>query len=453
MEKGTQALILDYETLTSETDEMVTGIIEELKDINEEYYIQIQSDSGTYSGSKIKLKNGKFLDNVVVEPNKSNLYWIYLFDNNGNQISINPDSFTIVHGLSVSGAPLPHSIGIVLAQKDIKNNFILSNVREVIFEKGSSLPLKHHGVYKTVRKLKKNDDNPINIFLDEGESTTPDRNTFICEVLIRGKDLPYDLPEETEIEISVELSESRQIFVTVYIPNIDLNIEECRTIEDEVVDVKKLENELVAQTEKSKNISQNCTADERRDIENTIQSVRASVENAHLNEDEKRKANKQLKDLKIVLDKIEKEKEMPQMIKEFQAEIENVQNIINEHADVKDRDVSNDQLLKIKNEGEKAVSENDKILLARVNEQIKELGAKAFFSNPNAWVFHFQKIISENHNFINEKEAKYYIEKGQRAIELDDVDELKRCVHNLMLLLPSNEQEAIKNNLSGITTL
>lgn len=452
VKKGTQILSLNYETLTSETDQMIAGVVEGLKDTDDEYYIQIQSDSGFYSGSKIKLKNGKFLDTVVVEPNKSNLYWIYLFDKGGNSVLVDPDSFTITHGLSVSGAPLPHSIGIVLAQKEIKNNFVLSNVRERIFEKGSSLPLKHRGTYKTARKLKKNEnDNPLKIFIDEGESEIPDRNTFVCELGINGNDLPYDLPEGTGVETTVELNESRELFVTAYIPLIDLTLNVRSTVKDEIVDIKDLETELSVQTEKAKTISENCTSEESKTIEDMIQSVQTSVNNAHLDEDEKRKASKQIKDLKIALDKIEKEKEMPQLVKEFHAGVESVHKVINEYADEKDKNANNDQLSKMKTEGEKAISDNDKTLLIRVNEQIKELEAKALFSNPATWVYHFQQITQGNRNFINEKEARYYIEKGKRAIELGDVDELKRCVHNLMLLLPSDEQETIKKNLSGIT--
>jgi hypothetical protein len=49
------------------------------------------------------------------------------------------------------------------------------------------------------------------------------------------------------------------------------------------------------------------------------------------------------------------------------------------------------------------------------------------------------------------KEAEYYIHKGKRSIELNDVDELKRCISNLMLLLSTSDQESIQNNISGIT--
>jgi hypothetical protein len=61
------------------------------------------------------------------------------------------------------------------------------------------------------------------------------------------------------------------------------------------------------------------------------------------------------------------------------------------------------------------------------------------------------ELILHCKRFINEKEAQYYSEKGKRAIELDDIDELKRCIHNLQLLLPSDVQEELKGNISGIT--
>ena len=162
------------------------------------------------------------------------------------------------------------------------------------------------------------------------------------------------------------------------------------------------------------------------------------------------KANKQIKDIKIALDKIEKEKEMPQLIKEFKNGIQDTQAIINDYADEKDRAINNDQLNNLKVEGEKAIADNDKSLLVRTNEQIKELKSRAVFLI-RLHGFTSLKITDGKPDFINEKEAKYYIEKGKRAIELGDVDEIKRCVHNLQLLLPSDAQETIKDNLSGIT--
>ncbi len=451
LKKGTMSINLNYESLTSDTEETVSGIIEELKDSDEEYYAQIQSDSGFYNGSKIKLKSGKFFETVAVEPNKPNFYWIYLFDKEGNSVPVDPDSFTITHGMSVSGAPLPHSVGVIVVKRDHIRN-IASNVCERIFDKGSILPIKRVLTdYKTSRKLVKGEENKLDITLVEGESEIPDRNTYLCELGINGKELPHDLPEGTPLELSVEMNESREVHVTAYIPLIDLTLEARSTAQDETLEVKTIEYDLRIQTERAQSVSENSSTEEKNKLNNTINAVANSLRSAHIDEDEKRKANKQLKDLKMALDRLEKEKEMPQLVSEFKESIESTQKIITELGDDKDKVKHEEHLAKMTEEGEKAVTENDKALLIRVNEQIKELGAKALFSNPATWVYQFRQITDGNKKFINEKEASYYTEKGKRAIELGDVDELKRCVHNLLLLLPSDEQQTMQNNLSGIT--
>ncbi len=452
LKKGTLNLVLNHESLTAETEETISGIFEDLKESVDEYHVQIQSDSGFYSGSRIKLKNGKFFDTVALESNKSNLFWIYLFDKEGNPVPVNPDSFSITHGLSISGPPLPHSIGISVAKRDIKNSFTLTEIFEKIFEKGSVLPLKKTESFKTARRLEKNEnDNPLWIKVGEGESEIPDRNTFICEVGIKGTDLPHDLPEGTDIEITIEINESRELFVTAYVSLIDLTVNARSTFKDELIDIKDIESELHTQKERAKAVINNCSDDEQGVIESTIQSVNTSIQNASTDEDEKRKANKQLKDLKITLDNLEKEKEMPQLTKEFNASIESAEKTINEYADQKDKTINLDQLKAMKAEGEKAIGQKDKTLLSRVNEQIRELESKAIYSNPSTWVYLFQKLTQSDKRFINEKEAQYYSEKGKRAIELNDVEELKRCIHNLQLLLPSDVQEEIRGNISGIT--
>ena len=60
-------------------------------------------------------------------------------------------------------------------------------------------------------------------------------------------------------------------------------------------------------------------------------------------------------------------------------------------------------------------------------------------------------MFADNINFINNKEAQYYIEKGKRAIEIRDRNELEQCTRRLMQLIPSEEQENIKKKLPGIT--
>jgi len=450
--KDVYILSLNHETLTSETEETITGYISDLKDSKDEYCLQIQSESGYYSSQKVMLKNGKFFHSISIEENKMNLFWIYLFDKKGNNISIEPDSFTITHGLSISGAPIPHSIGVVILKKNIKSDFILVEVFEKIFEKGSILPLIKTERFKTCRRLRKSENkNSLWIKIGEGESEIPDRNTFVCELGIRGKDLPYDLPEGTDIDITIEVNESRELIVTAYVPLIDLTLNVRSTFKDEIIDIRKIEIELNEQIERADNVVFNCIPHEKIKIKDAINSVSVSLNNAHLDEDEKRKANKGLKDLKNFLDRLEKEKGMSQLINSFNVNTKKAGEIIKEYAKDGDRDRYSEQLGKIEFEGSKAIRGQDESLLSVINEQIESLISKVLFSNPSTWVYHFRQIIKNNPHFTSEDDAKYYIKKGEDAIELNDIDELKRCTHNLMLLIPKEKRADANNNLAGIT--
>ncbi|MDA2922720.1 Hsp70 family protein [Patescibacteria group bacterium AH-259-L07] len=452
VDRSVKTLTLNYESLTSEEEETVSGVIEELKDSDDEYYVQIQGESGFYSGSKAKLKGGKFFDTVVLEPRKTNLFWVYLFDKDGNSVQVDPDSFAITHGLSVTGAPIPHSIGVAVAKRDMSSGFALTEMFEPFFEKNSILPLRMVKTYKTVKRLKKGDtENALPIKVYEGESETLDRNHLICDLKITGENLPYDLPDGTEVEIKIEVNESREVTVEAFIPTIDLSLNARATIYAEDIDVEQMESDLNAQRERIKTIEANCTPEEKSKLENTVQSVNTSIGNAHIDQDEKRKAHKQLKDLKVKLDQIEKAKALPQLTKEFNESIADIQKVIETLGDEKEKEMNNDQIKTLKEEGERAIERKDKYLLMRVNEQVKELGMRVALANPAMWAYQFEKLTTENHTFLSEKEASYYISKGKRAMDLGDVDELKRCVHSLMLLLPPEEQEAIRGNLSGIT--
>ncbi|MDO8657593.1 MAG: Hsp70 family protein [Candidatus Levybacteria bacterium] len=443
---------LNYEPMSSEKEEMITGIFEELKDSDEEFHIQIQSDSGNYNSPRIKLKNGKFFDTVLLEEKKTNIFWIYLFDKKGNPVPVNPDSFTITQGLSVSGAPIPHSIGLAVAKKDLSNNFVLTEVFEPFFEKNSILPLKETKTYYTVKKLSKKDtDNALPIKVYEGESDIPNRNTFICDLAITGKDIPFDLPERTEVDITIEVNESREIKVEAFISNIDLTLSARSTTHDENIDTDQLEAELLTQREKLNDIESNVSSTEKTKIEDLIDSISTSLRNAGSDQDEKRKANKELKELKTNLDQLEKEKELPQAKDEFIKKIEEIEGIIEELGQEQNKEDFREQLGILRTEGNKAIENNDKYLLNRVNEQLKDFAFTVAFSNPSVWVYQFEKLSSGEYQFSNQTDAQYYIDKGKKAVSMGDVEEIKRCVVNLMGLLPKDQQKEISSSLSGIT--
>ncbi|MDR0485681.1 MAG: Hsp70 family protein, partial [Elusimicrobiota bacterium] len=87
-DKNRYEIKLQYDPLTSEYSQLITGVFEELKDLPKDYFIQIQSEDNKYNSGRIKLKNGKFAIEIALERKKNNNFWIYLFDAEGRQMDI-----------------------------------------------------------------------------------------------------------------------------------------------------------------------------------------------------------------------------------------------------------------------------------------------------------------------------------------------------------------------------
>lgn len=442
---------LNYDSMTSDDEQTITGIIDELRDSDADYFIQIQSDSGMYTSSKIKLRNGKFFDTVAIEKGATNVYWLYLFDDIGNTVQLFPDSFSVTHGLSVSGAPIPHEIGVVYAKKGIDNGFQLTEVCDPYFEKNSTPPLKENKNYRTVKKLFKGKENNLPIKVYEGDSSNPQNNEIITTLQIDGKKLPYDLPENTDIDITISVDESRTVLVEVYIPSIELSLNARADSYAQAINTAELEKELATQRERLKKIEASVSPKEYEKLENTVDELANNVKNANNDTDDKSKAERDLRDLKSTLDKVESEKELPQLKAELEEVLGDAEQFSNALDDEGEKEQSLEQIKTLRNEGEKAIRSEDKTMLVRVIEQVRQVAMRALIQNPAIWVWQLNEIKQRQHELSNQTDGEYYINKADQAIESGDVEELQRCVRSLLDLLPEDAQEEITSNMAGIT--
>lgn len=448
--KGELKMTINFESLTSDEEQFVTGTVEELKDSGEDFYIQIQSDTGFYTSSKIPLKKGTFSDEVAIETRKTNLFWIYLFDGKGNPVPAHPDSFSITNGLTPTGVPLPHTYGVIYSKKSFANNFDLAQICDPFFEKNSVLPLKRTEPYKTLEKLLKGQDNNLNIQIYEGESLVPDRNKIITKVIIDGKTLPHDLPEGSEVDITINIDESRSISVTAYVPSIEKSFNARADVYAQEVDTDALEKELGAQKERITRAKATSPQSEIAALEDKAESVTTSLKNSALDVDEQTKAERDLKELQMRLDEIETERALPQLEEDFKQIVNEARGIIDDLDDeLKIRAIETIEALV--QEGAKAIENEDKVLLVRVIEQIRELKFRSLFAIPAFWVWQLDQIKQSVDELSNQQEGAYFIEKADNAVSQGDVAELERCVRGLWELLPKEAQEEMRSNISGIT--
>ena len=449
---GEHKLELHYDAMTAEEEQTVAGRIEELKDADTDYYVQIQSDSGFYSSSKIKLKNGKFFDQVAIEKGKPNTFWIYLFDKDGNTIPVFPDSFTITHGMTTQGAPIPYAMGVVYRKKSSGTNFEGVEACDQYFDKGAIPPLAETKTYKTDRKLVKgkNDYLPVKVY--EGNDTNPDNNMIVSGIKIDGTKLPYDLPEGTDIDVTIRRDKDMSVFIEVYIPSIELTLRDAKAdIYAQSVDTNKLSSDLEIQKERIKKVEDELPTVEREKLNNSIDSIDSSIKNAENDTDDRMKTHRDLQELKSELDKIEQDRSIPQLNSEFRDKLERLNNLLEDMTDESEKNKIKEVLKEIEELAEKAVKSSDKVMLVRLNEQLQEFIMAILLEKPDIWIYWLNDIKSRKSELSNQAVAEHHISKAEEAIENEDIDELKRHVRELFDLMPEDVEDEIKKDIAGIT--
>lgn len=223
-----------YEKSTNDVEELIyfeTSHTEPLQ------FRLIRADGGFDSG--IKKFISSFSEFVAIKEKLNNRFTLQILDLTSTVIYTHAD-IQIVHGLyNVSGQPLPNDICIELDSK--KGDTFL----DIIFKKNMILPVSKT-IYKTISKniLKSKDDRLV-INIVEGKSgSMPGSNFSIGFIELRSQDIKDDLIKGTDIEITLQISESRDITVEVYINSIDQEIKQVFSPSSRHVSTEKMKSEL-----------------------------------------------------------------------------------------------------------------------------------------------------------------------------------------------------------------
>ncbi len=450
IDSNTYEIQLNYDSLTGEENQLITGLIAKLKDKEEDYFIQIQSEDNTFNTGKIKINNGKFVANINIKPNMLNVYWIYLFDKDGTTLSLSTDSFNITHGLTISGTPIPHSIGISYLDKDIINGTEQEKF-DIFFNKNSIIPLSETRNYKTTKLLKKGStENCLPITVYEGESENPSRNVFVCELALTGEKLDYDLPKGSDIDVMIKIDSSRNLTLEAYIPIMDKTLNIRATAYDEEISVSEMNNNVLKEENRFKKLKEVCSDEEKEKFVERINDLKQSIQNSKNDNDEKRKTNVEIKKLQTEIDNLEKNRSLEVMQKQFNTMCTDIYKFIEQISQEKEKQTFKDRYTSLKNDGLKAIENNDRISLSNVIESLRELGQTVLLSNKYAWLSILQDL-SKKKEISTNPEAMKYIEQGYEAFKEDDIETLQQCVHNCYNLLPKEEQGIIENKIPGIT--
>jgi molecular chaperone DnaK len=406
-------------------------------------YRIVRADGGFDSGTK--QLTSRIFEDLPLEQDAFNLFSFRTFDAAGNPVPNNISEIQIAHGkYSVAGQTLPQDICIEIDSVDEHGSTYL----ECIFARNSLLPAKKKRTSSVSRTLVRGSaGDAIRIIVREGPADTgPESAKEIGTLLITGAQVTRDVPKGTDIDLTFEITESRDIKVQAYVNATSQDFAQVFNPLQRHVDVsnlghhigllrKRLDDELDEATESG----QYETAKELKRLESTILDIgdlAARLSSSDVTDD-RYKIEDRKRDLAQQIDRLTGDKRILKARVEYENMRDNCEQLVSEHGNDRDRF----KVEQIKAQEHAFLKATNPKSIQQRTEELRLLLVGILVKQPEFLVQHFNSLCRQRSRLNDDARASLLIDAGQRAIQCNDFDKLRAINVQLIDLLPEEIRE------------
>lgn len=411
----------------------------ELSDVQKGLQYRITRQDGGFD-TGFREASVKFGEFVSLREGTINSFTLRFYDNGHNLVYEYPAAIEIVQGIyNLLGQPLPEDICLEL--DDSENN---TTRCELIFARNSILPLKKT-IYKEIsRHISKNGDDALIFQLLEGDHTNhPSANKSIGAIEMKSSDLHSDLVKGSEVEIQIEISESRDVSVSVHLGFTNQVFKEVFTPAQRSVslarlreDLRQMRLELEYQLNKAKDMEDYETA---ASVDSYLNKTTRLLELAeHESENSKSDLKYQLEDDKRALSKFlfnpaKISGKTLRMLENYYSWKSNIEYWINVYDDIPESYISEFEGIRQKETSMFPLQSFANVSLLK--SKTDSLVNKMVYQIPSITLMFFDHYSAlDPSEYSNYNEAQKQISKGQKAVEKQNHPELKLALQNLVNL-------------------
>jgi molecular chaperone DnaK len=441
---------LAYQKTSQEDEEILAGRIE--GNIEGLFYQITREDKGFDSGRK-PLTN-RISEDLPLVKNSYNFFRLTVLDDKSNIVETDAELIGIAQGkYNVAGQPLPHDICLETDNDpELEAN---STKLDLFFQKNTILPQKRTKQYTLHKTILKGGDDKIVINVLEGpQSALPEANQSIGYIEIDGSKVSRDILRGTEIEITLEMSESRDLKVTVYIPMSDQQFSEVFNPSQRHLPVTKLQDEVETLSEKLEEEIEEAVEREDYETADQLTALKRKVDDLVINtnsltsddvtdkkfqfEDNKRKIAQEIdyatRDNRISILKIK-----------YNEDKEWCKKLVDENGNDHDHKIFGEIV------GREQVFLNSitPVKIMEAIEELLDLGSNILWRTPEFLIGRFKRLIEKPQLFNDQEQAKSLIEAGNMAITNKNFDRLREINFGLISLLPKSAQQEAKTGKIG----
>lgn len=432
---------LAYQKTSQEDEEILAARID--GNIEDLYYQITREDKGYDSGRK-KL-SARVSEDLPLVKNSYNFFRFTVLDGHNNVVEADAELIGIAQGkYNVAGQPLPNDICLVAdANPEFESN---STSLFLIFQKNTILPQKRV-ITKTLNKtiVKDSDDKVVINVVEGSQYNLPEACYSIGYLEVGGDKVSRDILRNTEIEITCEMSESRDFKVTVYIPMSDQQFTTVFNPTKTHLPIAKLKDEVYNLS--SKLDTEINEAIEREDYEaaDTLTGLKKKVselvDNSNLLTDDDvtdKRYQFVYKKMEIAqeIDDVTKDKRTALLKIKYNENKEWCQKLIEENGN----DHDNKLFYDIVGREQSFLNSITPVKIMEAIDELIDLGVNILWRTPSFLEGRFNRLNEKPQLFNDQEQAKSLIEAGQLAITNKNYDRLREINWGLIGLLPKNAQ-------------
>lgn len=432
-----------YERTTQEDTEYFAAKVN--GDISNHSYKIIREDGGFDSG--LKPLNNRISEDLPLVKNSYNFFKLTIYDQYNNIVQI--ENIEITQGkYTITGQPIPEDISLEVDDY----NYIKTKL-ELIFKKNTILPIKKSITKEINKTIKVGSNDSIIINVLEGDSNAiPEANKVLGFIKISGKDIDRDIIKGADIELTFEISESRDLTVSAYIPMIEQEFRQIFNPKNRSVNIFELNddiNELSHSINESLNFARENNDYEKTESLYSLQSEIKEIEQEinSINENDTTDKRYQIEDQKREIAqkyfKTIRDEKINRIKKEYLDIKPEVEKLVAQYGDY----LEQEYLKEIIQKENIYLNSNNISKIEELLEELKTLRLQMYWKDPNFVKSIFVWLIEDEPNFKDTTRANLLIGKGLKFLEKDNIEELSDITRELLGLALKEDKRKIENKI------
>lgn len=429
-----------YNRNTQEQEETFTAKIE--GDVAGLFY-RIHSDDGSFD-SGLKALSERISEDLPLREGAFNLFTFDIFDVGNNPVDVGFDSIQIAHGrYSVAGQMLPEDLCLVVDDVANKNTRL-----KRIFARNGVLPAKGKASVEVGKTVVQGSDDEIRIMVVEGPSERhSSTNKPIGILLITGKQINRDLIRGTEIDLTFEISESRDMIMSAYLNGTGQEFSQvfkgtARHVDSKMLaaDVFNLEIKIQEEIEDASSNGNHDSAQGLKRLLSQVQGLMPAV--GALTSDDVTDDRFKLEDRKrtIAQDVFEltASKRVDAAKAAYSAAKDEVGGLVSESGN----DGEKHRYREIIAREQTFINSTNPERIETATSELERVRWNILMRTPDFLVGMFEHLVGSRTSMNDQVQAKQLIEAGRNHISNQDWDDLKQVNGRLWDLMPSDARES-----------